>query len=209
MEDILVLYKMPYNREVPVICMDEKPVQLIKEMRPSIPAESGHPVRYDWEYERAGTAAIFMYAEPLGQWRKVKVRERRTSIDWAEEIKELLDIDYPQARKVILICDNLNTHKIGSLYEAFPATEARRLAQRLEIHYTPIHGSWLNIAEIELSALSRQCLKKYKRNIQQLRREVEAWYKERNLHQKDIDWQFTTEDARIKLKWLYPKIKSG
>ena len=153
MEDILELYCLPYNRQVPLVCMDEQPTQLIKEKRIPIPAESGKVVKYDFEYERNGTAVHFIFTEPLAGWRKVNVRRRRTSVDWAQEIKQLLDEDYPEVEKIILVCDNLNTHKIASLYEAFSPAEARRLATRLEIHHTPKHGSWLNIAEIELSVL--------------------------------------------------------
>lgn len=189
--------------------MDEQPVQLIKETRIPLPPEPGQPQRYDFEYERAGTAVNFMFTEPLGGWRKVNVRERRTSVDWAQEIKELLDKDYPHAKKIILICDNLNTHKIASFYEAFEPQEARRLAQRLEIHHTPKHGSWLNIAEIELSVFTKQCLRRRIPEIQILRDESKAWYQKRNAQQKSVDWQFTTKNARIKLKRLYPQIQCG
>lgn len=209
MEDVLELYCLPYDPEVPLICMDEQPTQLIAETRPVLPQEPGKPERYDYEYERKGTAANFMFTEPLGCWRKVTVRERRTSIDWAQEIKELLDRDYPEAEKIRLVVDNLNTHKIASLYEAFEPEEARRLAKRLEIHYTPKHGSWLNIAEIELSVLTSQCLNnRYISDIQTLAKETKAWEKHRNSNQKGVDWQFTTADARIKLKRLYPQIQS-
>jgi hypothetical protein len=161
----------------------------------------------DYEYERNGTAANFMFSEPLGSWRKVNVRQQKTSIDWAYEIKELLDKDYRQAHKVVLVCDNLNTHKIASLYEAFDPQEALRLAKRLEIHYTPKHGSWLNVAEIELSVFTKQCLARRISDIETLRKEAKAWYHDRNAGQKSVDWQFTTQDARIKLKRLYPQIK--
>ena len=209
MEDVLELYCLPYDPEVPLICMDEQPTQLIVETRPALPQEPGKPERYDYEYERKGTAANFMFTEPLGGWRKVSVRERRTSIDWAQEIKKLLDWDYPEAEKIRLVMDNLNTHKIASLYEAFEPEEARRLAKRLEIHYTPKHGSWLNIAEIELSVLTSQCLNnRYISDIRILAKETKAWEKHRNKNQKGVDWQFTTADARIKLKRLYPQIQS-
>jgi len=209
MEDVLDLYCLPYDPEVPLVCMDEQPTQLIAETRPTLPQEPGKPERYDYEYERKGTAANFMFTEPLGGWRKVSVRERRTSIDWAQEIKELLDRDYPEAKKIRLVVDNLNTHKIASFYEAFEPEEARRLAKRLEIHYTPKHGSWLNIAEIELSVLTNQCLNnRYIADIQTLAKETKAWEKRRNFNQKGVDWQFTTADARIKLKRLYPQIQS-
>jgi hypothetical protein len=209
MEDVLDLYCLPYDPEVPLICMDEQPTQLIAETRPTLPQKPGKPERYDYEYERKGTAANFMFTEPLGGWRKVSVRERRTSIDWAQEIKELLDRDYPEAEKIRLVVDNLNTHKIASLYEAFEPEEARRLAKRLEIHYTPKHGSWLNIAEIELSVLTSQCLNnRCIPDIQTLVKETKAWEKHRNRSQKGVDWQFTTADAWIKLKRLYPQIRS-
>ena len=209
MEDILDLYCLPYDPEIPRINMDEQPVQLIKETVEPLPIEPGQVQRYDYKYERMGTAVNFMFNEPLGNWRKVNVRERKTSIDWAHEIKELLDHDYPNARRVILICDNLNTHKITSLYEAFEPKEARRLAQRLEIHYTPKHGSWLNVAEIELSVFTQQCLQRRIPEISLLRNEAKAWYQKRNHKQKGIDWQFKTNDARIKLKRLYPQIQCG
>jgi hypothetical protein len=207
MEDILELYCLPYNRQVPLVCMDEQPTQLIEEKRIPIPAESGKVVKYDFEYERNGTAVHFIFTEPLAGWRKVNIRRRRTSVDWAQEIKQLLDEDYPEAEKIILVCDNLNTHKIASLYEAFSPVEARRLATRLEIHHTPKHGSWLNIAEIELSALTRQCLERRIPDIDFLQKETKAWQRERNAQQKAVDWQFATEDARIKLKRLYPQIQ--
>jgi len=207
MEDVLEIYKRPYNSVVPVICMDEQPTQLIKETRKEIVVEPGKPQRVDYEYERNGTAVNFMFTEPLGSWRKVNVRQRKTAIDWAYEIKELLNEDYPQAQKVILVCDNLNTHEIASFYEAFEPKQARELVERLEIHYTPKHGSWLNVAEIELSVFTKQCLDRRVADIEMLRAESKAWYCERNAAQKSVDWQFTTQDARIKLKRLYPQIK--
>jgi len=207
MEDVLEIYKRPYNSVVPVICMDEQPTQLIKEARKEIVVEPGKPQRVDYEYERNGTAVNFMFTEPLGSWRKVNVRQRKTAIDWAYEIKELLNEDYPQAQKVILVCDNLNTHEIASFYEAFEPKQARELVERLEIHYTPKHGSWLNVAEIELSVFTKQCLDRRVADIEMLRAESKAWYCERNAAQKSVDWQFTTQDARIKLKRLYPQIK--
>jgi hypothetical protein len=207
MEDVLEIYKRPYNSGIPVICMDEQPTQLIKETRMKIAVEPGKPERVDYEYERHGTAANFMFTEPLGSWRKVNVRYRRTSIDWAYEIKELLDKDYPHAEKVILVCDNLNTHKSASLYESFEPKEARQLAERLEIHYTPKHGSWLNVAEIELSVFTKQCLDRRIPDMATLQQEAKVWYHKRNANQKAVDWQFTTEKARIKLKRLYPQIQ--
>lgn len=180
MEDVLEVYQRPYNPDYPVICMDEQPMQLIKETRNKIEAEPGKVERIDYEYERNGTAVNFMFTEPLGGWRKGNVRQRRTAIDWAEEMKELLDLDYPEAKKIILVCDNLNTHKTASFYEAFEPIEARRLIERLEIHSTPKHGSWLNIAEIELNVLTRQCLDRRICDLQKLKVEATAWYCERN-----------------------------
>ena len=167
--------------------------------------EAGHPERYDYEYRRNGTAVNFMFTEPLVSWRKVNIRETKMMIDWAQEIRTLLDVDYADAEKVILICDNLNTHKIASFYVAFKPSEAKRLRDRLEIHYTPKHGSWLNIAEIELSLLTRQCLQRCIPNIEALKQQSQAWYERRNENQKSVDWQFTCEDARIKLKRLCPQ----
>jgi len=207
MEDVLELYCLPYNPAVPLVATDEQPVQLIKETRNKIAAAPGHPERIDYEYERNGTAAIFMFTEPLGGWRRVSARERRTRVDWAHEIKHLLDVDFPRAEKVILVCDNLNTHTIASLYEAFEPYEARRLVKRLEIHHTPKHGSWLNIAEIELSVLTKQCLNRRIPDIEALHTETKAWEQDRNARQKGVNWQFTTQDARIKLKRLYPQIQ--
>jgi len=207
MEDVLELYQRPYNPQIPVVCMDEKPVQLVRETRQPWPARPGRRRRYDYEYERAGTACLFMFTETLGGWRQVSVRERRTAIDWAEELREILNHRYAQAEKVILVCDNLNTHKLASFYEAFAPAQARQLAQRLEIHYTPRHGSWLNIAECELSVLTRQCLWERTADSAALRRKVNPWTTERNCRQSGVDWQFTTADARIKLKRLYPHVK--
>ena len=207
MDDILEIYKRPYNPAVPVVCMDEQPTQLIKQTRREISAEPGKVQRVDYEYERNGTAENFMFTEPLGGWRKVNVREHRTAIDWAYEIRDLLNEDYPDAQKVILVCDNLNTHKIASLYEAFEPKQARRLIEKLEIHYTPKHGSWLNVAEIELSVFTEKCLDRRIPDMATLNREAKAWYCNRNTMQKAVDWQFTTEKARIKLKRLYPHIQ--
>ena len=206
MEDILEVYVRPYDPIFPVICMDESSAQLIGEVREPIPVSPGHPVLIDDEYVRNGVASIFMEVEPLGGRRKVKITERRTRIDWAHFIKEMLDERYPKAEKVILVMDNLNTHSIASLYAAFPPEEARRLASRLEIHYTPKHGSWLNIAEIELSVLKRQCLAGRIATIEKMRDEVHQWNIDRNTRQSKVDWQFRTKDARIKLKRLYPNI---
>jgi hypothetical protein len=208
MEDVLEVYKRSYDRHFPVVCMDEQPMQLLEETRTPLPLEPGSPARSDYEYERKGTVNHFLFTEPLAGWRKVTIRDTRTRVDWAEEIRALLEKDYPEAKKIVLVCDNLNTHKIASLYEAFPPREARRLVERLEIHYTPKHGSWLNIAEIELSVLTRQCLKRRIGNKSRLRKEVRAWQRHRNAQQKSVDWQFTTNDARIKLKQLYPQFQA-
>ena len=207
MEDILELYCLPYDPNVPLVCMDEQPRQLIKETRIPLPAIPGKAQRVDYEYERNGTVNIFLFVEPLAGWRHVNVRERRTSVDWAHEIKELLEVHYPQAPLVRLVCDNLNTHKIGSLYEAFEPKQARLIAKRLDIHYTPKHGSWLNIAELELSVLTRQCLDRRIPDIDTLHSETRCWGQTRNEKQKGVDWQFSSDDARIKLKNLYPQVQ--
>ena len=207
MEDVLDIYQWEYDENCPVVCMDEQPTQLVKETRLPLPCEPGQPAKYDYEYERNGTANNFMFTEPLAGWRKVSVRARRTCQDWAEEVRILLDEDYPDAELVVLVCDNLNTHTFGALYEAFPPQEAKRLADRLDIRYTPKHGSWLNVAEIELSVLTKQCLSRRIANIETLRRETRAWAHRRNEAQTGVDWQFTTKDARTKLKRLYPQIQ--
>lgn len=188
--------------------MDETSKQLVADVRIPIAAKPGHPQRYDVEYHRRGVANVFMFSEPLGGWRRVSVTKHRKKLDWAEQIRILLEQDYPNAEVVVLVMDNLNTHNIGSLYEAFPPAQARALARRLEIHYTPKHGSWLNVAEVELSVLSRQCLDCRIESMQRLDRECGCWNERRNGSQKGIDWQFTTEDARIKLKRLYPQVQS-
>ena len=206
MEDILEVYHRPYDPKRPVVCLDEQPTQLIGETRRPIPVQPGQPARYDYEYERLGSATNFMLTEPLGGWRKVNVRETKTAIDLAHEIKELLDVDYPDAETVVLVWDNLNTHTPASLYKAFEPAEARRLLARLEIHYTPKHGSWLDLAEIELSVFTKQCLARRIDNIDILRREAKAWADARNAAQTGVDWQFTNEQARIKLKHLYPQV---
>lgn len=206
MEDLLCVYAQPYNKEFPVVCMDESSIQLIGEVTAPIPAAPGHPELLDDEYVRKGVASIFLEVEPLGGKRQVKITERRTRVDWANFIKEMLEERYPDAEKVVLVMDNLNTHNTASLYTAFPAEEARHLAERLEIHYTPKHGSWLNIAEIELSVLKRQCLAGRIECIEEMRSQVAAWNTDRNNRQSKVDWQFQTDDARIKLKRLYPKL---
>lgn len=206
MEDVLEVYQRPYNPLYPVVCMDESSKQLTGEVSPPIPAAPGHPLLMDDEYVRNGVAEIFIDVEPLAGVRNVAVTERRTKIDWAKYIKEMLDVRYSDADKVVLIMDNLNTHNISSLYEAFQPEEALRLAKRLEIHHTPKHGSWLNVAEIELSVLKRQCLPERVPDIELMRQMVHSWNSERNTRQTTVDWQFTTDDARIKLKRLYPKL---
>ncbi len=206
MEDVLAVYQRAYDPAAPVVCMDEQPVQLIKETRQPIPAAAGRPRRIDYEYERNGTANIFMFTEPLAGWRGVPVTERRTKIDWAYAVRDLLDGRYADVPKVTLVMDNLNTHTLGSLYEAFPPAEARRLAQRLEIHYTPKHGSWLNIAENQLSALTKQCLSRRIGTIQRLRQHVAAWESQRNERSVRVNWRFTIDRAREKLHRVYPQI---
>ena len=201
MEDILSVYARIYDPMRPVVCMDEKPYQLLAHARDPIPAKPGQDLREDSEYLRHGTCSIFVWVEPLAGWRRVHALPRRTRIDWAGQVKELLTVDYPDAETVVLVMDNLNTHGIASLYEAFAPEEAFALAQRLEIHHTPKHGSWLNIAEIELSALTRQCLD---RRISDLNTELNAWQAATNADQRQVDWQFTTDDARVKLRHLYP-----
>lgn len=207
MEDVLDVYHRPYDPERPVVCMDEASKQLIAEVREPLPPQPGRVAKYDSEYERRGTANIFMAVEPLAGKRTVQVTDRRTKIDWARFIHLLLTTIYPEAAVVVLVMDNLNTHGIGSLYEAFDAETARALAARLEIHHTPKHGSWLNMAEIELSILTRQCLDRRIDNKELLTSQAAAWQQNRNTHQAKIDWQFTTADARIKLKRLYPSFQ--
>jgi hypothetical protein len=207
MEDVLAVYARPYDPRYPVVCMDEKPYQLLDHVRDPLPARPCSIEKVDSEYKRNGTCSIFIFTEPLGGWREADALQRRTKIDWANKVEWLLDEQYPDAVKVVLTMDNLNTHVISSLYEAFPPEKAFRLAQRLEIHYTPKHGSWLNIAECELSALAAQCLGDRRiPDIDILNEELRAWNTQRNHAQKGVDWQFTTKDARIKLKRLYPVI---
>ena len=207
MEDVLTVYERPYDPAAPVVCMDEQPVQLTKETRQPIPAAAGRPARIDYEYERNGTAAIFMFTEPKAGWRDVSVRERRTKLDWAHEIRRLLDGRYAGVPKVTLVMDNLNTHTTGSLYEAFPPVEARLLAQRLEIHYTPKHGSWLNIAENELSTLTRQCLARRVATLREMRAHVAAWQRKRNQEEVPVRWRFTLDRARERMRRVYPRIE--
>lgn len=205
MEDVLEIYHLPYNPEIPVICMDEKPIQLISDVREPIPLSPSHPECFDYEYQRNGTANIFIFTEPLRGWRKALVKERKTKQDWAEEIRSLLTEDYPDVPKIILICDNLNTHTIVALYATFSPSEALKLSKRLEIHHTPKHGSWLNIAEIELSAITIQCLNRRIGSLKELKREIKVWQHKRNTNQKSVNWQFKTDDARIKIHHLYPQ----
>lgn len=205
MEDVLDVYSEPPDPNIPLICMDEASVELTGDLYPSIPAKPGQPKKEDYHYERNGVEAIFMFVDPIAGWRRVSNRPQRTRLDWAEEIKQLLDEDYPEAPMIKLVCDNLNTHHIGSLYHAFPAETAHRLARRLSIHYTPRNGSWLNIAETELSVLSQQCLDRRISRADLLKAELAAWQQERNQEHSKVKWQFTTADARIKLHHLYPQ----
>ena len=209
MEDVLAVYARAYDESCPVVCMDEKPFQLLDERYAPIPmSEKNHKLKVDCEYEKQGTCSIFIFTEPLAGWRHALALPQRTKQDWAQQIKWLLDEQYPSQKKIVLVMDNLNTHGIHSLYDTFPAQEAFRLAQRLEIHYTPKHGSWLNIAEAELSALTIQCLGDRRiPSIDSLNRELFAWHCIRNASQKGVDWQFTAADARIKLSSLYPIVK--
>jgi hypothetical protein len=205
MEDVLDVYATPLDPARPVVCMDEKPYQLLAHARDPIPAAPGRDRREDSEYVRHGTCSVFVWVEPLAGWRHVDAQPRRTRIDWARQVERLLTVDYPDAATVVLVMDNLNTHTIGSLYEAFAPAKARALAQRLEIHHTPKHGSWLNIAEIELSALARQCLDRRIDDLEVLNSELAAWQASTNADQRQVNWHFTTSDARIKLRHLYPE----
>jgi len=207
MEDVLEVYTRPRDPERPVVCLDETSKQLVGETRTPVPAAPGRPARHDYEYERNGTANLFMLFAPIEGWRHVEVTDRHTAVDYAHILKDLSDTYFPDSAKIILVQDNLNTHKPASLYEAFPAAEARRLVERFEWHYTPKHGSWLDMAESELGALSTQCLDRRIPDKEMLVREVAAWEKGRNKHQAKADWRFTTADARVKLKRLYPKFE--
>lgn len=206
MEDVLAVYTRPYDPRFPQVCLDETSKQLLREPRPAVPIRPGQPQRVDAEYERGGVKNLFMLCEPLAGWRHVTVTDRRTKGDFAEQIKELIDVYYPDVERIILVMDNLNTHTPGSLYETFPPAEAKRLAAKLEIHLTPKHGSWLNMAEIELSVLSRQCLDRRIPDGVTLEAEVAAWEDRRNKTGGAIDWRFTEDDARIKLTRLYPSV---
>jgi DDE superfamily endonuclease len=210
MEDVLEVYTRPYDERFPQVCLDEKSKQLVGEVREPLAASPGRTARHDYEYERNGTVNLFIVSEPLIGWRHLSVTERRTKIDWAHCVKELVDVHYPYAERIVVVMDNLNTHTPAALYEAFAPSEARRIAGKLEIHYTPNHGSWLNMAEIELSVLARQCLEDRRiPDRESLAEEVGAWEAERNAAESCIDWRFTSEAARIKLKRLYPEIVEG
>jgi hypothetical protein len=206
MEDVLDIYHRPYNPKEPMVCFDEGSKQQTKETRVPLPAKPGTLAKYDYEYERNGTSNLFLFFAPLEAWRHVKVTDRRTMIDFAYCMRDLVDIHFPEAEKIIMVMDNLNTHKFASLYEAFPPEEARRIIEKLDIHYTPKHGSWLNMAEIELSVLHRQCLQARMPDRPTLTEKVSAWEKRRNAANSTVHWRFTTEDARIKLHKLYPSI---
>jgi len=206
MEDVLDVYEMSYTPMFPVVCMDEKPYQLLGEERDSWAMRPGDNKKVDSEYVRNGTCSIFAFVEPLGGRHHVSVRKQRTAVDWAEEIRYLADVMYPNVEKIIVIMDNLNTHKPSSLYKAFPPDEARRILKRLEIHYTPKHGSWLNIAEIELNVMTRQCLSRRIENVELLQKELLSWESERNNNYAKVNWHFTTKDARVKLISLYPNL---
>jgi DDE superfamily endonuclease len=208
MEEVLETYAQPYDPACPMLCMDEQPVQLLKETRTPIPATAQHGKRVDYEYERAGTANIFMFTEPLAGWREAAVRETKTKLDWATETARLLEDRYAHCEKVILVCDNLNTHTKGAFYEAFEPERARKLVRRIEFRHTPKHGSWLNIAENELSSLTRQCVDGRRfGDVETLRAETTAWSSDVNSTQRGVDWQMKIDDARCKLSSVYPKIK--
>ena len=207
MERVLDVYQRPYDPRHPVVCMDEQPKQLIEERRPPLPVRAGQPARQDHEYVRHGCCCVWMFNEPLSGWRDVRVSERRTAVDWARQVRDLVDDPrFTQAERLTLVCDQLNTHEIASFYKAFPPEEAHRLAGKLELVHTPKHGSWLNTSESELSVLSRQCLDRRLADINSVSTATTAWKNTRNEQQIGVDWHFTTEDARIKLKSLYPKI---
>jgi transposase len=206
MEELLTVYTWAHNPKWPVVCMDESLKQLVGEVQTPLPVAPGQPARYDYEYERHGTANLFMFFEPLGGWRHVKVTERRTKRDWALAMRELVDVHYPHAERILVVLDNLNTHTPAALYETFEPEEARRLMDRLEFRYTPKHGSWLNMAEIELAVLANQCLDRRIADAETLKREVAAWEAARNARGACAYWRFTAEDARIKLRRLYPSI---
>lgn len=208
MEQVLEVYQRPYDPLRPVVCMDEQPKQLISEVSQPMPVAPGQPARVDYEYVREGVCTIWMFVEPLGGWRNVPVTTTKTAIDWAQQVKCLVDDPrYALVERITLVCDNLNTHNLASLYQAFEPAEALRIAQRLELVHTPKHGSWLNVAESELSVLTRQCMDRRIATIEEVAEEAKHWNERRNAKQVGVDWQFTTADARIRLKRLYPKIK--
>jgi hypothetical protein len=207
MENVLAVYKRLYDPKRPVVCFDEKSKQLVGEIAKPIPASPSQVERHDYEYIRNGTANLFLFVEPLGGWRHVNVTSRRTKLDFARQMKELADVHYPKAQKITLVMDNLNTHRLSCLYEAFTPEEARRIIEKIEVVHTPKHGSWLNMAECELSVLEKQCLGERVGDEPTLRERVAAWETDRNHRSKTIDWQFATADARIKLRRLYPKIQ--
>jgi len=209
MEDVLEVYHRPYDEKRPMICLDEASKQLVGEVAEPIPATPGRPERVDYEYVRNGTANLFMASEPLLGWRAVRVTDRRAAVDFAEFVAWLVEEVHEEAEKIVLVMDNLNTHRIASLYEAFPPERARAIAERLEIHHTPKHGSWLNMAEIELSVLAGQCLDRRIGSREELEREVAAWEEDRNERMVGVNWRFTTADARIKLRHLYPATQHG
>jgi len=206
MEDVLEVYQRPFDPKRPLLCMDEISKQLLADSRPPLPMQPGKPERYDYEYVRHGTANTFMFFAPLLAWRHLKVTAQRTRIDWAEAMREVIDVHFPDAERVVVVMDNLNTHGPASFYQAFEPAEARRLAAKLEIHYTPKHGSWLNMAEIELAVFDRQCLDRRMPHQALVAQEATAWETERNAAEMTVDWRFTTADARIKLKRLYPSL---
>jgi hypothetical protein len=208
MEEVLDVYSRPYDSRYPVVCMDEQPIQLLKETRQPIAGTKKHPRRVDYEYERAGTASIFMFCEPLGGWRQVSVRPRRTKVDWAQEVAQLLRTRYRSAKKVVLVSDNLNTHTKGAFYEAFAPQTARSIVTRLQFCHTSKHGSWLNVAENELSSMTRQCVTGRRfATIEELQAETSAWHDHSNRRQRNVDWQFKIDDARTKLKSIYPNLE--
>ncbi len=206
MEDVLDVYTRPYDPRRPQVCLDEISTQLLRDTRPALPVQPGQAARVDYEYERGGVANLVLFCEPLAGQRWADATERRTRVDWAPQIKELVDVRYPEAERLVLVMDTLNTHSPASLYEAFPPAEAKRMADNLAIHHTPKHGSWLNMAEIELSVLRRQCLDRRLPDFAALQAEVAAWQERRNADGRPIDWRFTTADARIKLRRLYPAV---
>jgi hypothetical protein len=208
MEDVLEVYKRPYDPKRPVVCMDEKPKPLVKQTREPIACRRGQPQRFDYEYERNGTANVFLFAEPLRGWRRVEVTEHRTRSDWAQQVRQLIDVDYKKARTVTLVMDNLNTHGPASLYEAFEPQEARRLIEKLEIVHTPKHGSWLNVAEVELAVLEKQSIGGRVPDAMALQERAKSWEQDRNAAKAKVNWHFTAADARIKLRRLYPQTQS-